>query len=70
MASKRHIRRKQCEGKLRFPDQIAAERHARRNSRAHRTWLTAYHCSFCSGYHVGHPPARIRRAIQAKRSGI
>ena len=70
MASKRHVRRKQCEGKIKFPDQQTAERAAASHMRAHSLWMTAYHCPHCSRYHIGHPPSRVRQAIAARRQGL
>lgn len=48
MASKRHIRRKQCEFKIRFDSMERAEKYARNGTEP-------YFCQFCKGFHVGHP---------------
>lgn len=64
MASKRRLRRKQCDGKRRFPDQGAAQWAATQYMRARGfgSMMTAYHCRFCNGYHIGHAPAHVRYA--------
>lgn len=67
MASKRRLRRKQCEGKIKFPDQLAAGRAASSHVKKFGQWMTAYHCKFCHGFHIGHPPGYVRQAIIAKR---
>lgn len=56
MASKRHLRRKACEGKRRHPSvreaqhavQVLYQRHVVDGE------VQAYQCPFCGGYHVGH----------------
>jgi len=64
MGSKRHQRRKSCDGKIQFKSQRDAERAAGSYSATYKVWMTAYHCQFCKQYHIGHPPKRIRRAIE------
>jgi len=62
MSSKRRVRRKACTGKIRhatFADAIAA---ARSLYRASGQYLTPYRCRFGQHYHIGHMPARMRRA--------
>lgn len=65
MASKRAIRRRPCKSKVRYPDQGAAQAGISRINRmkGYQGFMTAYHCGFCGGWHFGHPPARVRRAI-------
>lgn len=60
MASKRAKRRKSCEKKIRHETKEAAN--AQRFLATH--YVAAYPCSFCGGWHVGHPPQkkRTRRA--------
>ena len=70
MASKRHVRRKQCEGKLKFPDQPAAQRAAASHMKTYGQWMTGYRCKFCNGFHIGHPPKYVRQAIIAKRERL
>ncbi len=64
MSSKRHVRRKQCTGKVTHATMQAAEEAARASSRKFKTRLSAYKCRFCGGYHVGHTPAKLRRKLQ------
>lgn len=53
MASKRRIRRKACEGKIRFLTIQEANIQAYKHQRwGHR--MRAYKCLFCNGYHIGH----------------
>lgn len=62
MSSKRHLRRRSCERKIRHATRDAA-RDALRV--AVRRWgstgfFKIYHCSFCNGYHVGHAARQAR----------
>ena len=57
MSSKRHTRRKQCEGKRRYADAAAAAKFAFGK-------LHVYHCQFCGGYRVGHPRLRLRELLR------
>lgn len=63
MASKRRQRRKSCEGKIRFQDAQAAQRAATSHQHAFGLWMVPYPCKFCGGYHIGHPPRKVRQAI-------
>lgn len=62
-ASKRHVRRKSCEGKVRYVNHADADQNAMSARRRTRQNIQAYKCRFCSGYHIGHPmrPHRTRR---------
>lgn len=67
MASKRRLRRKACEGKIRHEDKVTADRHAawaRWRSKSH---IAAYQCPHCGGFHIGHPSRRnaIKRRAMA-----
>lgn len=55
MASKRRLRRNACTGKQRHATQEQAVAHAIHH-RKHLggSWLSAYRCRFCNGWHVGH----------------
>lgn len=64
MASKRRLRRKACEGKRRHADEAGARVEV---AKARVRGLHAYQCPHCSGWHVGHPPARVRQGLAAKR---
>jgi len=56
MASKRRLRRKQCEGKRRY--ETAAEAtagiRALHKAKGYQGFLNVYRCAFCKGYHFGH----------------
>jgi hypothetical protein len=76
MSSKRHIRRKQCAGKFRYPTQASADSAARyesgRNQRQqlpqhniHCT-LNSYACRWCGGFHIGHLPTARRLTRRAQ----
>lgn len=58
MASKRHIRKKACTGKVRFDttgqafDRIRKIRKS--NGARHPETLHPYSCAFCRGVHIGH----------------
>ncbi len=67
MASKRHLRRKACIGKIRYSSQEEAGRHAGAATRMYQTYLTAYHCQWCGGYHIGNPPREVRHALKVRR---
>lgn len=57
MSSKRHIRRRGCEGKQRHTTHGRAAAHIRSLRASHNyrpEWLQVYRCKFCKGYHVGH----------------
>lgn len=64
MASKRRIRRKSCEGKVRYDSQSAAQ------VEANRLWrkgyqVRPYKCGFCKQWHNGHP----RRSDKMRMAG-
>lgn len=63
MSSKRRLRRRSCEGKVRHVSQKAALVQVGIIAR-HGGRVVPYHCPFCGGWHVGHPNARIKRAIR------
>lgn len=58
MASKRRLRRKGCEGKIRHETYGEAAHHRRR---LRKPDIDIYHCRFCGGWHVGHPGSRRLR---------
>ncbi len=68
MASKRHLRRKSCEGKMAFNDFFSAARHAVYRAHQSGDYLLAYRCRFCRKFHIGHPPRRVLQAIAARRT--
>ena len=62
MSSKRAVRRRQCEGKVRFASREEAWWRVRPTLRAsivgHSRHLAPYSCRFCGGWHLGHNPFR------------
>lgn len=66
MASKRRIRRKQCQGKIRHVDMESANKAAFVNRRNTGEKLFAYGCKFCGGFHIGHQSRKQRKAMVAK----
>ncbi|RYM66295.1 hypothetical protein BSR03_01515 [Serratia proteamaculans] len=60
MASKRRLRRKQCEGKRRHKNFDCAMKEIRllHQRHGHQGQLQPYRCPFCSMFHVGHTPGR------------
>lgn len=56
MASKRRLRRRQCEGKVRHKTKADAWAAIRTMHRKHGYCgnLQPYPCKFCGGWHVGH----------------
>ena len=67
MASKRRLRRIACDGKKQYADIHGATVAAGKASDRAETWIHPYKCEFCGCWHIGHPPKRIRQAIQARR---
>lgn len=70
MASKRHLRRKACSGKVRYQTDQDARRAAAAACRRTQDWIVHYKCRFCGGIHIGHPPKNVRQAIKARRERI
>lgn len=60
MTSRRGLRRKQCDGKVRY-----ATREAALPAAVH-LHLNVYPCGFCKSYHLGHQPARVRGYMRAR----
>ena len=61
MASKRAIRRRACQGKLRHTDYDAANAALRSlvARRGDQGRLQAFQCPFCKGFHFGHVAVRL-----------
>jgi hypothetical protein len=70
MASKRRLRRNACGHKIRHATEDAARAAIRALRRAGnaRAPLTPYRCPYCGAFHVGHPPADVRRTIQERQA--
>lgn len=60
MASKRNLRRKSCEGKVRHQNKDGAIIAMKKlnKARGHQGQLHAYQCPFCGQWHIGHAPGR------------
>ena len=56
MSSKRRLRRKVCEGKIRHASADAAsiERRKLLKRTLDTSRIDVYPCPFCNGYHIGH----------------
>lgn len=70
MSSKRAVRRKMCRGKVRHETEGGAFAHMMVIIKAGKAngSLNMYRCSFCGGWHVGHTPAAVRKAITARKA--
>jgi hypothetical protein len=72
MASRRGERRRVCARKVRYATEAlayAARRAMRRKYGRETRLVTAYHCRFCGGYHLGHTPQGVLAAINARARG-
>jgi predicted RNA-binding Zn-ribbon protein involved in translation (DUF1610 family) len=58
MASKRRIRRKECEQKKRYEHEAHARIVACQARYRTHDAIAAYKCPHCSGWHIGHRSAR------------
>jgi len=62
MSSKRHIRKKSCDGKRRHDSRSEAIDHkmqmVKGGGSVGELWV--YQCQFCGKWHVGHPPAKLK----------
>lgn len=57
MSSKRAVRRRMCDGKVRHDDSQTAAVHRRVMQQKNYTGpMNVYRCQFCKGYHIGHRP--------------
>jgi len=68
MSSKRHQRRKACDGKEQHSNQAGAVRHLISLKHKGDYGLITYKCPFGNHWHVGHPPRKVRQALSAKGS--
>jgi hypothetical protein len=74
MASKRRIRRRSCEGKIRYTVFEEAIRVAVRMSSQLHEEYHVYRCIFCKGlgkrvYHIGRMPVKQKK-LRAERVGL
>lgn len=67
MSSKRRIRYRSCESKVRHEDSGAAKAHMRRMKSG---GYQVYRCKFCGGYHVGRRKGYKPFPIGKKRGAI
>lgn len=65
MSSKRRVRRKACEGKVRYETFAQARSAAFLRSRDTGEWIVPYRCRFGKHYHIGHQTVRARQALSA-----
>lgn len=65
MASKRRLRRKSCEGKVRYQTpQIAMSVLFRlKRQKKLNGVLNTYKCKFCGKFHLGHAPGFVQRKM-------
>ena len=72
MASKRGIRRRECEQKKRYRTKDYAEADVLRLERAYAERYHEYPCARCGSWHVGHLPGNNGRLnnVLSKRGGL
>jgi hypothetical protein len=61
MSSKRRLRKRMCQDKVRYTREAAYE--ARHRLQMRGEFVNAYKCDWCGGWHVGHPPRRCQEAL-------
>lgn len=66
MSSKRHLRKKSCEGKQRHASQCEAVAHVIHLTKHGERGLHAYRCPFGDHWHVGHMSKRAKQARRAQ----
>lgn len=67
MSSKRHLRRRSCEGKIAFQTEAAAWARVRRDQ---LRGLHPYRCAFAGHWHLGHSPRVTKEQVLARRQGL
>lgn len=61
MASKRRLRRKECEGKRRYGSSGEAQTAANAlRGVSGGAYIEPYQCEFCNAWHIGHRPGAMR----------
>jgi Zn finger protein HypA/HybF involved in hydrogenase expression len=63
MASKRAVRRKQCDGKVRHADHETAQTACWKVRQKWGDRMFPYRCPHCGGYHIGHMAHRVLKQI-------
>lgn len=66
MSSKRHLRRRSCESKIKHLSENSAFNHAKSLGFGY----FPYRCQFCSAWHVGRPNSRKLQSIKAKLRNV
>jgi hypothetical protein len=69
MASKRRVRANACEGKVRHDSLEEAKYACYLAKRRFGDWLICYKCKFCHRWHIGHPPKKVKHAINRRFYG-
>ena len=64
VASRRRIRKRGCDNKVRYSTRGEATRVAKKMTSHTGEILVPYHCGFCSKWHIGHPPMRVQRQLR------
>lgn len=67
MSSKRNVRRRTCDRKVRYETQEEASAARTRLFRSGSGGMNVYKCKFCGGYHIGHRNERQQKAFQAAK---
>jgi hypothetical protein len=67
MGSKRNIRKRSCEGKIKFASFQEVSAFFAKKEGVHGYQI--YKCAFCGGWHFGHMTAKNKQAM-ARRRGI
>lgn len=67
MSSKRHQRRKSCEGKIQYATLGEALQAKRRIARLFNDFMQAYKCEFGNHFHQGHAPHKLKMVARQRR---
>lgn len=67
MSSKRHVRRKQCDGKIRHASAQDAGYHRHLLNVKDPAPMSVYRCKFCGAFHVGRMSARRLQGMRARK---
>jgi len=68
VASKRHLRRRACEGKIKYLSVKEAYKIAlQMNHRIYHERLSVYKCEHCNLFHLGRTPIKVSKFIKSKR---
>jgi hypothetical protein len=66
MASKRHLRENGCTHKVAYANKELAWAARRGTIDKDKKHPQVYKCPFCSKWHLGHTPERIKKIIRAR----